>query len=568
MKIAKGIAAGIALLLVVSACGAATDSDTGSKSSQSDSTATSQSEAALSPSTDQSTAVAPGDGDAAGDDAVDADAQASFPLSEDLAKGGSMTLGLGGLAPVLDPMMYGTPPTNFVQELLFTSILRMRPNADGVQSLIPGVAVKWEQVDPTIWNFEIPEGKAFPNGEALDADTLAFSINYMRDPDNGKANANQIATVKDAYSDGPGKLVVETSAPDPLLPNRMVAVYALPPKAVAEKGAAFFNDPVGTGPFTVSKFVPEQSLDLIANEASLFGPPPLDELHLVVLADASARIAALQAGDVDGINRLTTEQVTTMRDSGFTVAYQLENGTYIVTAIQSDGPLADPNVRRAVSLAIDRKGLNEGILGNLGLPASQFIRPGTLGYCEALDDLTYDPDEAKRLLSDAGYPDGFDTVLQASNGYLVNDTDLAQAIQNQLDAVGIHADLQIQEWGSYLDAYFDPGLRKGLYAWRNGNQYFLDAESPFSNLQGSDAAHKTVWVNDKYNSLLQDVRKESNMEKRQSDFCSMAEILRNDNPLIPVLHLPDVWALSKDVANFPINGSGAPLFGEIGFASK
>lgn len=487
-----------------------------------------------------------------------------FPTSDNVASGGEMTIGLGGVPPILDPLMYGTPPTNFIQELLFSSLTRMETK-DGTAKLVPGMATSWEQVNPTTWEFQVREGVTFPNGEKLDANAMAFSLNYLRDPENAKANAAHVKTVSGAKATSSTTLVVTTAEPDPLLPNRMVAVYGLPPQDVTDRGAEFFANPIGTGPFEVVNFQPEQLLELQRNENSAYGPPNLERLVLQALPDAGARIAALKAGDVDAINRLTTEQVKSVASAGFTVAYQIENGTYIVTAIQSDGPLSDVRVRQAISMAIDREALNESLLDGLGQPASQFVKPGAIGYCPALKTVKYDPDGAKKLLAEAGYADGFSTKLQASNGYLVNDTTLAEAMQAMLADVGIDATLEIQEFGSFLDSYFDPNQRPGLYAWRNGNQHFLDAESAMTNLSGLNATHKTIFSNSEFDQTLLAVRSELDADKRQKQLCTLAGILRDEAPVIPVLHLPDVWALSDEIVNFPINGSGVPDFADVGF---
>lgn len=479
---------------------------------------------------------------------------------EEAPTGGTLRVAMGSLPPILDPVQYNTPPNNFVQELLFATVTKV--NSLGADVIIePYVAESWKSVSELEWEIALVPGLQFSNGEPLDAEAVKFSAEYVLDPANNKAMRSRINTIDTVEVIDANTLKITTLFADPLLPSRLGALAVLPPVDFQARGEAeFVTDPVGAGPFLVEEFVRDERLVLVPNPNSARFTPSLDRLIFQVIPEAGSRIAALRAGDVDMVHRLPTEQIDRVRADGFVVEGFVESGTYNMSMIMEDGPLADPAVRRALQYAIDRETLNDRILAGLGEPASQLVNPGFTGFCERIEVFPYDPDLARRLLAEAGYPNGFDLQMQASRGFLLNDDTLAEAVQGYLGDVGVNVELDIMEFSLYLDAFFNRDQRTGLFLWRVSGNPFLDADLSMSFWLSTDPVHNAPYANEEYDALFQQSRRELDPAARQELLCQASEVLLEDSPVMPILYLPDVWGMTDSVFGFQAEAYGVPSF--------
>lgn len=483
-------------------------------------------------------------------------------------QGGELKVASGTLPPLLDPMSYNSPPNNWVQDLIFSTVTRIESYGDTVK-VAPQVAASWKQVSDLVWEFEIAPGLAFSNGEPINAETVAWSAAFLIDPANAKSQANRLtASITAVEAVGELTVRVTTSYPDQTVPSRMGALAVIPPKAVKEAGDAFYTAPVGSGPFLVEEFLPEERLVLVRNPNVVgLEPALLDRVVIEVIPQAGSRVAALQSGDVDVIRAVPTEQIEFLESAGFKVVSKVEAGIYQLTAWQPEGPLNDVRVRHALSTAIDRNALNEVILSGRGEVATQPVNPGYPGYCAEVGPYVYDPEAARQMIVDAGYGDGFTVKLQSSQGYIANDTVLAEAIAGMLSEIGVTVDLEIQEFGSFLAAFRDPALRPGLFAPRFANNPFLDSELALSFYLSTYKNHASGWVNADYDAAWQAARTATSAEARDAAFCDAVKILRDEEPAIFLVHMPDVWAISPAVATLPLEATGVPVFEKAGLAA-
>jgi peptide/nickel transport system substrate-binding protein len=485
----------------------------------------------------------------------------------DPVKGGELTIAMGSLTPDLDPLQYNTPPNTFPMELFYDSLTSI-DTADGSVKVVPNLAVSWDRVDDTTWDFELEKGLKFSNGEPVDATSVKATADFVLDPDNAKGQTTRLNTIDEVEVVDADTLRVHTTAPDPLLPARMSVLPVLPAKAFAAGDEmAFYADPIGTGPWKVDEWVSGEKLVIVPNEDAFGGAPALDKITFTVIPEASSRVAALRSGDVDIVHKLPTDQMSSVEDAGARVVSAVESGTYVVDAIADSGPLADVRVRQALNYAIDKDGLVEGIMGGLGeVDAAQFSNPGFTGHCDDIEPYPFDPDKARELLKEAGYADGLDLTMQTSNGYILNDGLLAEAISEMLADVGVNVDLDIMEYSTYLDAFYDQKQRADLYAWRASNNPFFDADLAMQFWMTDNPVHPTAYSNPEYDRVFTQSRSELDETRRGELVCQASDILREDAPVIFGLHVPDVWAASDDVATFEVGQDGIPKFTQIQLA--
>lgn len=479
-------------------------------------------------------------------------------------QGGTLTVAVGSLPADLDAMMYGSGVNLFVKDLLFSTLTHIN-HLEDTTFVEPRVVTSWEHVDDLTWHLDIIEGKEFSNGEKVNAESVKWSIEYLLDVNNAKVMRSRITSFTEVNVLDEYKLEIKTSYPNVELPSQLSVVLSLPPQDVQARGAEFWADPIGTGSYKVAEFSPNNVLRVVKNEYALV-EGILDEINFDVIPEAGARLAALRAGDVDIVNRLGTDQIATAESAGAKVVSKISVGQYQLTAIQETGPLSDVRVRQAISYAIDRESLNTNINAGLGAPANQLFAPGHPGYCTDLPAYEYNPQKAKDLLAEAGY-NGEEIPLMFSQGWIANDAIIGEAVHGMLTEVGINADLQIVEFAQFLAAYRDYSLRPGLFAPQKQNLPTLDPVLLLEHNTSAYTAHETSYKNPEYDALYEQARLATDAAEKQQIVCEASKILYEDLPQIPMLHFPDVWAVSANIATFPLEGSGVPIFEKIAFSS-
>jgi peptide/nickel transport system substrate-binding protein len=252
---------------------------------------------------------------------------------------------------------------------------------------------------------------------------------------------------------------ITLTKPDSLFLQKMAfpAFGIMSPAAIEEYGTGISEAPVGTGPFQLAYWEPDQSMTLSRFDDYWGEPVELETISYVVLGDSSTRLGGLLAGDVDGAD-IDLGNVDEARQYGL----QVLNRPYLnvgYLGINHDrAPFNDLLVRQAIALAIDKEGLLVYAYPETAQVASQFVPPGCLGHSDGMQDWPYDPDLARDLLAQAGYPNGFDTslyVMDIPRPYVPVPDETADVIGYFLDEVGITVELVVKPWGEYLDAVFN-----------------------------------------------------------------------------------------------------------------
>ena len=327
----------------------------------------------------------------------------------------------------------------------------------------PGLAVSWSVVAPTIWEFRLRPGVKFHDGSDFTAADVAFTIARVAGlPNNPNPYTNNIRPIVRTEQVDPLTVRFHTDQPAPQLPGMLGNVFIVSHKAAEGATPMDFRSgkaAVGTGPYRFESFAQGQALRLVRNDGYWGARPEWERVTFRVIPNDAARVAALLAGDVDAIDFVPSTEVASLgrnpkisvfkRTSDRTMYIGLDVGREqspfardAAGEVLANNPLRDVRVRRAISLAIDRKAFVERIMEGLATVADQPAASHIEGYDPGLPPLAYDPEAAKALLKEAGYPDGFQLTFHCPRDRWVNDAKLCQAVGQMLSRIGLRMQVE------------------------------------------------------------------------------------------------------------------------------
>lgn len=483
--------------------------------------------------------------------------------SDSGTSGGADTLTVAIAADVvsLDPQLQGDMTSMSVADNIFDT-LTVR-GADN--SLEPGLATRWEQIDPLVWQFTIREGVTFQNGEPLDAAAVAFSINRLLDPAT-KSPIVELANVKTAVAVDDVTVNFEMDVPDPVIPAK-VSLFGgviVPPGLIQEEGAeAFAENPVGSGPYSFVSRTQADKIVLKANPDYWGEAPGVENLVFKIMPSPASALAALQSGEVDIVTGITKDAANQLGSNPDTVVESTAGiRTYSINIdTVTDGPLADADVRNALNYAVDVPTLIDTVMAGGANQTPTLLPESVFGFDPSVEAFAHDTDKAKDLLADAGYPDGFTTTLSTSAA----DSALAQAIAGQLAAVGVTAEV----------AVVDPQTAKSeviaLNTRRDGAMYLvansgwtLDSVSFIQSVVKSDR-RSSRWNNPEADALVIAGETVTDPDARQQTFAQMQTLLKEEAPFVYLFNINNTYAMGSDVTwTMPVTGVLAMSTATIG----
>lgn len=462
-------------------------------------------------------------------------------------------------ANALDPGFLREAGT-LVDNVFDTLIMR-----DKDMKLVPGLATEWKPVDDTTWEFKLRPGVKFHNGEPMDAAAVKFTFDRVLDPAAKSPTISYITTVAGVDVVDPMTVRVRTKAPDPLLPTRMsrYPAYVVPPKYIAEVGPEVFsNKPIGTGPYKVTEFVRDDRVVMVANADYWRGKPAIEKVTWRPIPEATARIAALVAGEVHLIEGVPADLVPVVRGNPDLAVEQVRHGglTIYLGLKMAEKPLDNPKVRRALSLAIDRKGIVDNILKGLATLNGSQVSPADFGY-KAIAPTAYDPAAAKALLAEAGYPNGFTIRMQTPRRY-ISSAEVGQVVAQQFAAIGVKVELEVPEWSVYTQQV-PAGKQAPIYLLGWGSTQTLDADAAVFAIARTGEPYSTVSI-PALDALLDESRKIVDKDKRAEVLARIQDVIAAETPFLTLYQEDSLYGKRKNLVFSGRADARIPVF-EIKF---
>ncbi len=467
----------------------------------------------------------------------------------------------------LDPLLRSVGPDEQVARHFYDSLILQ----DERQQLVPGLAVSWRVVSDTVWEFRLRQGVRFSDGSAFTAADVAATIRRAPNVPNA-ANGYGIYTrqVTQIEIVDPYTIRLHTSAPYPLMPYDLSPVWIISHKAETATTEDFNSGGalIGTGPFRLVEWVKGERLVLERND-DYWGPKPVwKRVILKFVPSDSARVAALLSGDVDFIELVPPSALANLRTHAeLSIAEALSSrviylhldtyrdqtpfATDLAGAPLDRNPLKDWRVRKAISKAIDRHTIVERVMDGLATEASQLVPDEYYGASRHLAVEAYDPEGAKQLLSQAGYPDGFGITLHAANNRYVNGEKVAISIGQMLAHVGIQTRVETLPESIYKSRASKYEYSLFMVGWFSDTG---EASSPLrgivatQGLHGWGQANRGRYSNPELDRLLTQAMATMDDRAREQLLQGAMETAINDLAVIPIDFEGGAWAFRKGLA--------------------
>jgi peptide/nickel transport system substrate-binding protein len=468
--------------------------------------------------------------------------------------------------------------------------------------------------DATVWECKLREGVKFHDGTDFNADAVVYNFERWRFTDHPQHWDSMVFEYYEYMWGGfdDDSMITDVSALDeytvqftlsdslaPFLANLAMDMFAISSPAAIEAAGEDYGTPdvgaVGTGPFKFVSWEEGNEIVIEANADYWGGAPKVDQVVFRVIADDSARFLALQAGDIHGLEQAVVEDLQTAEaaDDLYVLTRPALNTGYLAFNYMIE-EFKDKNVRLAVEYALDKAGLVENFYGKYGEVATNFLPPLIWGHNDALEDRGFDPDYAKELLAEAGFPDGLSEVtiaedildvegnvlyaagdkiplrlfyMPVTRFYYPSPEEIGQAMAANLNAAGIEAELYLEgDWPTYLDARSN-GLLVGLYmlGWGGDNGdpdnflgYFFSA--------GEEPMPKEGWYqNAELAQLLQDAAVATSREEREAMYEQAEQMLYDDVARVWIAHNNTPLIFSSSVDGYIPQPVGADYFEFVEF---
>ena len=470
----------------------------------------------------------------------------------------------------MDPHSQNHATTNAILMHAYEGLTRYNAKYE----IEPALATKWTFVTPTQVRFELRRGVKFHDGTPFTADDVVFSFGRIKQPQGTMqiyvTGISEVKKVDDHTVD------VILASPNPLL-LRNIVDFRIMSKAWSEKNRTAnvqdykakeenfaSRNVMGTGPYKITGWTPEQRVTMTLN-ADWWDKHQgnVKEVVYTPIKSDPTRVAALLSGDVDMLTDIPTQDVARLRtDSKLKVLDGPEVRTIFFAPdvgspelkysnVKGKNPFADKRVRQALSMAIDREAIKRNIMRGLSIPAGLMVAPGVNGNTPDLDVPTkVDPDGAKKLLADAGYPDGFEVRMNCPNNRYVNDEEICQAVIAMWARIGVKASLVAENMATFSQKFqnFDSSLYMLGWGVATYDAQYMIQSLARTRTSGADGNFNFSKVSDPVVDRLTDAMKsEIDLAKRNAMIKEALVRIKDEVLLIPIHHQMRPWAMKAGV---------------------
>ncbi len=484
-----------------------------------------------------------------------------------------LTIGLAGSITSIDPHYHNVGPNNTIAAHIFDRLI----DQDEQQRLVPGLATSWTAIDDTTWEFKLRPGVTFHDGSPFGAaDVVATFKRVPWVPNSPSSFSAPVRSISEVVVVDDLTLRFKTPKPAPLLPNDIAIVNITSRKAV-EAPTADFNSggaAIGTGPYKFTSFQPGDRVVLARNDAYWGSKPHWKDVTVRVMPNNATRTAALLAGDVQIIDAVPSVDLAAIKKSPNLTMASITSNRLIYLHLDSfrdetpmitdkagqplkANPLKDPKFRAALSHAINRKAIVERIFEGEAIAAGGFLPEGFFGTSAKFQPDANDVELSKKLLAEAGFPNGLAMTIHGPSDRYPNADKVIQAIGPMFTRAGIETKVQTLPWSTYATQSAAPtyAFSVMLVGWGSGTG---EISSPLRALvatpnkdKGWGASNRGRYSNPKLDAMIDQIMATIDDKKREALLQDATALAMQDHAIIPLYYNVNSWAMKKGLTYAP-----------------
>jgi peptide/nickel transport system substrate-binding protein len=482
------------------------------------------------------------------------------------ASSADLTIGISADVTSLDPQYVAVQHNVAIGWNVFDALTRVDEKA----RIIPGLATSWRAIDPLTWEFKLRKGVKFHDGSDFTAEDVAYSlVRPLAIAGSPGGFAVYVRRIVSKQIIDPYTIRLKTATPYGAMPQDLNAIMIVSKKAALNATPADFDSGramIGTGPYKFVRWARGDRVELARFDGYWDKRPAWDKVTFRMMSNDPARTAALLSGDVDVIENVPPADLPRIRAnanlrieqavSWRTILFHMDQYRArppLVTDLDgkplAKNPFMDVRVRRAISKAINRKALVERAMENVAVPASNMVAPQIFGHEGEMKPDAFDPEGAKKLLAEAGYPSGFAITVSAPNDRYVNDDQVAQAVAQMLTRIGIKCAVEAMPFNVYITKARDQQFSFAMLGW---GSYAADLAlralvmTPNAD-KGSGAWNWGRYSNPKVDKLIEQSLDTVDDKKREALAREAGNVAGTDVAVIPLYHQIATWAMKKNI---------------------
>ena len=506
---------------------------------------------------------------------------AAFAAPAGIVAAQSLTIGLASEPTAADPHYHKVTTNDSFSAHIFESLI----NRNAKMELIPGLAESWKTVDDNTWELKLRKGVKFSNGEPFTSKDVLFTICRVL---NNETNVSRsymepAQSFTDVQTPDEHTVIIKTERPIPTMPNELARSLPIIWSGIAKSDklkfapkegcgvtspwptVADFNTgklSIGTGPYKLKAYVKGTGIEMERNDGYWGAKPHWKAVKMVPVPNAGPRLTGLMSGDYDVIESPAARDLPRIKENNkldFTatpstrlVFFQPDAGratSPFVKAADGKNPLQDLRVRKAISMSIDRKAIVQRLMDGMATVANQYMPEGMFGSLDKPAEIKFDPEGAKKLLAEAGYPNGFELTLTTTNDRYINDGQIAQAVAQYLTRIGIKTTVDAQAAAIYFPKRAKREFSFAIGGWPSENgeasglfQYWVastdkDKSLGTSNYGGFSSAD--------FDKVFVPAMSLMDAAQRKAQYQKATQIALDNVPLIPLHFESSIWAFKK-----------------------
>jgi len=466
----------------------------------------------------------------------------------------------------IDPHFSRTGNNQDIAEHIFDRLVQ----PDNTSALAPALAVSWKQVDDLTLEFKLRPGVKFHDGSSFSAEDVLFSMERAPKVPNSPASyANDVKSIAEVKAIDPLTVRFRSKQPNPLFLGELGRIYIVSKKAAGTATTQDFNTgkaAVGTGAYRFIEWVPGERVVLQRNENYWGEKPSFQRVTIKFISSDASRVAALLSGGVEGIDSVPPTDLGKLRTDPKVSLWPALQPTLVYIHMDSNrnqtpfvtdrsgkpldrNPFKDRRVRLALSKLIDRKILVERVLQGAGEPAGQMVPQGLFGYTPTMKPVAYDPEGAKKLLAEAGYPNGFSVTLHSANDRYVFQSEVVQVLAQFLARGGIEVKVETMPANVFMPratknefSFFLLGYMSSTGDAMSGLTQVLATVDEKNNLGSNNRGR---YSNPEFDKVIKSAVVEMNQGKREKLLQQAAVIAFDDAGIIPIYFEVENYATRK-----------------------